>query len=57
MDRQYGFRLSDEFWFLNMSANCDGKEYAFKGNMPWTETQGVDNQTQYDLTLTLPSAL
>jgi hypothetical protein len=27
-----------------------------KGNMPWTDTPGVDAQTQYDLTLTLPSA-
>lgn len=42
-------------WFMSLSAECDGKTYELKGNMPFTDTPGVENQTQYDLTLTLPS--
>lgn len=42
-------------WFMSLTAECDGKTYALKGNMPFTDTPGVENQTQYDLTLTLPS--
>ncbi|MHB1111511.1 MAG: hypothetical protein ACYCZU_14495 [Devosia sp.] len=50
------FAYQTESWFLNLTANCAGKDYVFKGNMPWTDSPGVANQTQYDLTLTLPSA-
>jgi len=42
-------------WFMSLSAECDGKTYELKGNMPFTDTPGVENQTQYDVTLTLPS--
>lgn len=42
-------------WFMSLSADCGGKVYEFKGNMPFTDTPGVESQTQYDLTLTLPS--
>jgi len=42
-------------WFMSLTAECDGKTYALKGNMPFTDTAGVEGQTQYDLTLTLPS--
>lgn len=50
------FAYQTSSWFLNITANCDGRDYAFKGNMPWTDSPGVESQTQYDLTLTLPSA-
>lgn len=50
------FAYQTESWFLDLTANCSGMDYALKGNMPWTDTPGVENQTQYDLTLTLPSA-
>jgi hypothetical protein len=50
------FAYQTESWFLDLTANCAGTEYALKGNMPWTDSPGVENQTQYDLTLTLPSA-
>jgi hypothetical protein len=50
------FAYQTSSWFLDLTANCDGTEYAFKGNMPWTDTPGVEDQTQYDLTLTLASA-
>src|SRR5690606_18085546 len=46
------FAYQTESWFLDLTATCAGKDYALKGNMPWTDTPGVDNQTQYDLTLT-----
>jgi hypothetical protein len=42
-------------WFMSLSADCGGKVYELKGNMPFTDTAGVEGQTQYDLTLTLPS--
>ena len=42
-------------WFMSLSADCNGKVYELKGNMPFTDTPGVEGQTQYDLTLTLPS--
>lgn len=42
-------------WFMALSADCAGKVYEFKGNMPFTDSPGVESQTQYDLTLTLPS--
>ena len=50
------FAYQTESWFLSLSANCAGKDYVLKGNMPWTDSPGVENQTQYDLTLTLPAA-
>lgn len=49
------FAYQTDSWFMDLKANCGGKEYALKGNMPWTDSPGVENQTQYDLTLTLPS--
>jgi len=42
-------------WFMSLSAECDGKTYELKGNMPFTDTAGAESQTQYDVTLTLPS--
>ncbi len=50
------FAYQTESWFMDLKADCAGKEYVLKGNMPWTDSPGVDAQTQYDLTLTLPSA-
>ena len=50
------FAYQTNSWFMDLHANCAGKDYAFKGNMPWTNTPNVDSQTQYDLTLALPSA-
>lgn len=50
------FAYQTESWFLDLKANCASKEYVLKGNMPWTDSPGVENQTQYDLTLTLPTA-
>ena len=50
------FAYQTESWFLDLKASCAGTEYVLKGNMPWTDSPGVENQTQYDLTLTLPSA-
>lgn len=43
-------------WFFKVSADCAGKTYELSGNMPFTDTPGVEGQTQYDLVLTLPSA-
>jgi hypothetical protein len=43
-------------WFIDVSADFNGKTYAFKGNMPFTDTPGsTDGGTQYDLIMTLPS--
>jgi hypothetical protein len=42
-------------WFMDLSAECGGQTYALKGNMPFTDTPGVTGQSQYDLTLTLPT--
>ena len=50
------FAYQTSSWFLDLMANCNGTEYPFKGNMPWTDSPGVENQTQYDLTLTLATA-
>ncbi len=50
------FSYQTNSWFINVTAKCGDKSYGLKGNMPWTDTPGVTNQTQYDLTLTLPSA-
>ena len=49
------FAYQTNSWFMDLKANCAGKDFAFKGNMPWTKTPNVDAQTQYDLTLTEPS--
>ncbi len=53
-DMVYAYQT--ESWFMNLSAKCDSKAYALKGNMPFTATPNVGSQHQYDLTLTLPSA-
>ncbi len=50
------FAYQTNSWFLGLNAACAGKTYVFKGNMPWTKSPGVEQQTQYDLTLTEPSA-
>lgn len=50
------FAYQTESWFLSLTASCAGKDYVLKGNMPWTDSPGAENQTQYDLTLTLPAA-
>jgi len=50
------FAYQTESWFLDLVATCAGTDYVLKGNMPWTDSPGVEAQTQYDLTLTLPSA-
>lgn len=49
------FSYQTESWIIDVSALCGGKVYPLKGNMPWVESQGVENQTEYNLTLTLPS--
>jgi hypothetical protein len=49
------FAYQTNSWFMDLTATCDGKDYKLKGNMPWTDTAGVQDQTQYDLTLTLPT--
>lgn len=43
-------------WFFKVTAECSGKSYELSGNMPFTDSPGVEGQTQYDLVLTLPSA-
>jgi hypothetical protein len=50
------FAYQTNSWFMDLTATCDGKDLKLKGNMPFTTTPGVQDQTQYDLTLTLPSA-
>lgn len=49
------FSYQTNSWFMNLDGNCNGKDYQLKGNMPWTKSPNTDAQTQYDLTLTLPS--
>lgn len=49
------FSYQTNSWFMNLTGNCNGKDYALKGNMPWTKSPDAEAQTQYDLTLTLPS--
>jgi hypothetical protein len=53
-DMVYSYQT--ESWFMDLKAKCNSKEFALKGNMPFTATPNVGNQHQYDLTLTLPSA-
>jgi len=43
-------------WFFKVTANCAGKSYDLSGNMPFTNSPNTNDQTQYDLVLTLPSA-
>ncbi|MCA0432821.1 MAG: hypothetical protein LCH46_06125 [Proteobacteria bacterium] len=50
------YSYQTESWFMDIKAKCDKKEYALKGNMPFTATPNVGSQNQYDLTLTMPSA-
>jgi len=50
----YAYQTSS--WIMDLTAQCSGKNYVLKGNMPYTDTKGVAGQTQYDLTLSLPSA-
>lgn len=50
------YAYQTESWFIEVSAKCGAKEYALKGNMPFTATPSVGNQNQYDLTMTLPAA-
>lgn len=50
------FSYQTKSWYMDLNASCAGKEYKLKGNMPWTDTPNVADQTQYDLTLTLPQA-
>ena len=49
------FAYQTNSWFMDLTATCAGKDYKLKGNMPWTDSPGVADQTQYDLTLTVPS--
>ena len=49
------YAYQTQSWFMNINAKCDGKTFALKGNMPFTQTPNVGSQHQYDLTLTLPS--
>jgi len=48
------FAYQTKSWYMDLTAACAGKDYKLKGNMPWTDTPNVADQTQYDLTLTLP---
>jgi len=50
------FAYQTNSWFMDLTATCDSKDYKLKGNMPWTDTAGVQDQTEYNLTLTVPSA-
>jgi hypothetical protein len=49
------YTYQTQSWFMNVTAKCDTKTFAMKGNMPFTTTPNVGSQHQYDLTLTLPS--
>jgi len=35
-DMVYSYQT--ESWFMDIKAKCSGKEFALKGNMPFTET-------------------
>lgn len=50
------YAYQTESWFIEVTAKCNNKDYALKGNMPFTATPNVGNQNQYDLTMTLPAA-
>jgi hypothetical protein len=49
------FSYQSESWFMDLSATCAGKTYALKGNMPWVDSPGAKDRTQYNLVLALPS--
>jgi hypothetical protein len=49
------FAYQTDSWFMDLTATCEGKEYVLKGNMPWVDSPGATDRTQYNLTLTLPS--
>lgn len=50
------FAYQSESWFMDLTATCAGKAYTLKGNMPWVDSPGAKDRTQYNLVLTLPSA-
>ncbi|MFM2374282.1 MAG: hypothetical protein RLZZ234_277 [Candidatus Parcubacteria bacterium] len=50
------FSYQTESWIIDVAATCSNKVYTLKGNMPWVESVGVENQTEYNLMLALPSA-
>jgi hypothetical protein len=52
----FAYSYQTESWFIDVMAKCNGKDFPLKGNMPLTKTAGVANQSQYDLTVTLPAA-
>jgi hypothetical protein len=49
------FAYQSKSWFMDLTATCDGKTFALKGNMPWIDSPGAKDRTQYNLVLTLPS--
>lgn len=49
------FSYQTSSWFIDVNARCNDRDMRLKGNMPWTESVGTANQTQYDLNLVLPS--
>jgi hypothetical protein len=49
------FAYQTDSWFMDLTATCDGQDYVLKGNMPWVDSPGAQDRTQYNLTLTLPS--
>jgi hypothetical protein len=50
------YAYQTESWYLELTSICAGKEYHFKGNMPWTDDKSKPGNAVYDLTLTLPQA-
>jgi hypothetical protein len=60
------FPYSAEIWFVSLTAKCteagaDGKtavekSYTLAGTMSWASSPGVENQTQYNINLSLPAA-
>jgi len=50
------FAYQSEIWFIDLTATCGDKSYALRGNMPWVDSPGAKDRTQYNLVLTLPSA-
>lgn len=48
------FTYQTSSWFMDVNAKCGNKDYHLKGNMPWTESPGGADQTQYDINLVLP---
>lgn len=50
------YAYQTESWYIDVTGNCDGKEYKLKGNMPYKADAAKDGESQYTLTLTLPGA-